>query len=134
MKRPSEVPPVVDSSVCTPVSAAIAAAIASDSSPRGVRNGSPPSVQSSWYSSPWRSRIACTRAFSCSGVLAVEKRKLKSIVTWPGITLVAPVPAWMFDICQVVGGKYALPSSQRSPTSSASAGAARWIGLRARCG
>ena len=30
------------------------------------------------------------------------------------MTLVAPVPAWMFEHWNVVGGKYALPSSQRS--------------------
>jgi hypothetical protein len=28
------------------------------------------------------------------------------------MTLLAPVPPWMFEICQVVGGKKALPSSQ----------------------
>ncbi|MNY81216.1 hypothetical protein D3C86_2226710 [compost metagenome] len=67
-------------------------------------------------------------------MLAVEKRKLKSMVRWPGITLVAPVPPWMFDICQLVGGKYSLPWSQTSAASSASAGAASWIGLRPRCG
>ena len=40
-----------------------------------------------------------------SGVDSVEKRKLKSTTSSPGITLLAPVPAWMFDICQLVGGK-----------------------------
>ena len=39
------------------------------------------------------------------------------------MTLVAPVPAWMFEHCHVVGGKYALPSSHRVAASSASAGA-----------
>ena len=38
-------------------------------------------------------------------MLAVEKRKLNLISTWPGTTLVAPVPPWMLEICQVVGGK-----------------------------
>ncbi len=46
MKRPSEVPPVVDSSGRTPVTCSIAALIAADSAPRGVRNGAAPSVQS----------------------------------------------------------------------------------------
>ena len=45
------------------------------------------------------------------------------------MTLVAPVPAWMFDTCHVVGGKYSLPSSHRVAASSAIAGAARWIGI-----
>ena len=36
-------------------------------------------------------------------VLAVEKRKLKSMTISPGITLLAPVPALMLDICQEVG-------------------------------
>ena len=38
------------------------------------------------------SSIACTRCCKPSTVLAVEKRKLKSITTSPGITLDAPVP------------------------------------------
>jgi hypothetical protein len=42
-------------------------------------------------------------------VTAVPKRKLNNTVSVPGTTLVAPVPAWMFEICQVVGGKYSLP-------------------------
>ena len=36
----------------------------------------------------------------------------------------APVPAWMFETCQLVAGKYALPRSHSVATSSASAGAA----------
>ena len=44
-------------------------------------------------------------------MLAVEKRKLNSIVTSPGMTLVAPVPPLILEICHVVGGKYSLPSS-----------------------
>jgi hypothetical protein len=39
------------------------------------------------------------------GVLAVPKRKLNWMSTLPGMTLLAPVPPWMFEICQVVGGK-----------------------------
>jgi hypothetical protein len=50
---------------------------------------------------------ALLQAFN--GVLAVEKRKLNLISTLPGTTLVAPVPPWMLEICQVVGGKYSLP-------------------------
>ena len=52
-----------------------------------------------------------------------EKRKLKSTTTSPGITLLAPVPAWMLLICQLVGGKWSLPPSHSMATSSASAGA-----------
>ncbi len=73
-------------------------------------------------------------ACSDSTVLAVEKRKLNSMVTSPGITLVAPVPPLILEICQVVGGKYSLPSSHRVCASSAMAGAARWIGFFARWG
>jgi hypothetical protein len=47
--------------------------------------------------------MACTRCCRPSTVLAVEKRKLKSITTSPGITLEAPVPPWMLEICQEVG-------------------------------
>ena len=46
MKRPSEVPPVVDSSVSMPQISWIAAVAASASGPRLVRKGLAPSVQS----------------------------------------------------------------------------------------
>jgi hypothetical protein len=94
---------VVDNSVVTPVSSKIAADSASDNVPFGVRNGRPDRVHSRSYSSACLSRMACTRALSSSAVLAVEKRKLKSMANAPGITLFAPVPAWMFDICHDVG-------------------------------
>ena len=45
MKRPSDVPPVVDNVGRRPVSASIAPVSASLSEPTGVRKGSPPSVQ-----------------------------------------------------------------------------------------
>ena len=48
MKRPSLVPPEVDSSVSIPVSARIASWIAPTSSPGVVRKGSPPTTQSIW--------------------------------------------------------------------------------------
>ncbi|MNF01244.1 hypothetical protein D3C80_2002110 [compost metagenome] len=65
---------------------------------------------------------------------SVQKRKLKSITTLPGITLLAPVPPWMLLICQLVGGKNALPWSQAVAASSVSAGTAWWMGLRASWG
>ncbi|MNP62417.1 hypothetical protein D3C76_1576960 [compost metagenome] len=80
------------------------------------------------------SRIAATRACRPSTVDSVEKRKLNSAVSSPGTTLVAPVPELRLEIWKLVGGKKALPSSQCSAASSASAGAARWIGFLARCG
>ena len=43
-------------------------------------------------------RIASARAFNCSAVTSVEKRKLKSMTTVPGITLLAPVPPWILLI------------------------------------
>ena len=134
MKRPSDVPPVVESSVSTPVSLRIACARASLSAPGVVRNGSPPSVQAISCSTPWRATIASSRERSDAGVDSVLKRKLKSTTSSPGMTLPAPVPAWMFDICHDVGGKCALPRSHSTPTSSASSGAARWIGFFASCG
>src|SRR5690606_19149725 len=111
--------PVVDNSAATPVSARIAADRARESSPGGVRKGRPDNDQSREYSRPCASRMPVSEDFRESTVLAVEKRKLKSTVTSPGITLPAPVPAWMFDTCQEVGGKCSLPSSQRRPVSSA---------------
>ncbi len=46
MKRPSEVPPVVDSSGVTPVTSRIASLRMLQSAPRGVRNGLPERLQS----------------------------------------------------------------------------------------
>ena len=134
MKRPSDVPPVQESAAATPVRSRIASVAAATSRPAGVRYGLPLPVQATDPSSPWRSRIAARRCFSDSGVLSVEWRKLNASSSSPGMTLVAPVPARMFEHCHVVGGKYALPSSQRVAASSAIAGAASWMGLRARCG
>ncbi len=47
IKRPSEVPPEVESSVSIPLTLRIAARVASTRSPAGVRKGSPESFQSS---------------------------------------------------------------------------------------
>ena len=96
----------------------------------------PKLVPANWMgvgAAPW-SNTAVRRCCRLSGVDSVQKRKLKSTTQSPGITLLAPVPAWMLLTCQLVGGKKALPSSQRMLTSSASAGARRWIGLSAKCG
>ena len=48
MKRPSEVPPVVDSTGVRPVSSWMARLSAWLRLPGGVRKVSPPSVQASW--------------------------------------------------------------------------------------
>ena len=97
---------------------------------RCVRNGSPDTFQSIEKSRPCLRRIASVRSRRLCDVLAVQKRKLKSTSSAPGTTLCAPVPALMFEIWNEVGGNSALPSSQCVAASSASAGAARWIGLR----
>ena len=112
MKRPSEVPPVVESSAAMPACSRIASASASPSAARGGEER----LAAERPGDLERRGRACvssssTRAFSDSGVDSVQKRKLKSTTTSPGITLPAPVPAWMFDTCQLVGGKYALPRS-----------------------
>ncbi|MNG05866.1 hypothetical protein D3C84_890800 [compost metagenome] len=134
MKRPSEVPPLVEALVSRPVTALMLADTASSRSPGSVRNGRPDSAQSMCQSRSCLSRIAATRACRPSTVDSVEKRKLNSAVSSPGTTLVAPVPELRLEIWKLVGGKKALPSSQCSAASSASAGAARWIGFLARCG
>ena len=106
MKRPSDVPPVVDSSGRLPVTRSIAAVTASTSFPD--RSGTACRRQRPRRG---RSPVRVDRAPPArvpggrSTVLAVEKRKLNSTSNSPGITLVAPVPAWMLEICQVVGGK-----------------------------
>ena len=134
MKRPSLVPPVVDSSVVMPVSARMACCTAVTRSPGVVRKGWPPSVHCRSYSRLWRSSRLYTRCLRPSAVDSVEKRKLKSTTTSPGITLLAPVPPCMLLICQLVGGKKALPLSHSVAAISASAGRAWWMGLRASCG
>ena len=103
MKRPSEVPPVVDSSGSQPVTSTTACTTASESWPGGVKNGSPDTNHSSEYLTPCRSRIAVTVRCSFSTVCSVEKRRLKRARSSPGITFGAPVPAAMFDIWKVVG-------------------------------
>ena len=124
MKRPSEVPPVVDSVGVDAGCSRIEAASASLSSPgvgqEGLAAERPGDLV---VEAVAVAAAASTRAFSDSGVDSVLKRKLKSTISSPGITLPAPVPAWMFDTCQEVGWKCSLPRSQSIATSSASAGA-----------
>ena len=68
MKRPSEVPPEVESAQAMPACSRIEAASASLSSPGAVRKGSPPSVQAISKSRPCLRSSRSTRAFSDSGV------------------------------------------------------------------
>ena len=121
-----------------PVSSAMACCTAPTKVPKGVKKGRPPTVQVRSKSAPGNkpcvAKSATTRACRPSGVDSVEKRKLKSTTTVPGMTLLAPVPPWMLLICQLVGGKYALPWSQTSAASAAKAGAAMWMGFLASCG
>ncbi len=134
MKRPSDVPPLVEGVVSRPVTLRMAAATPSSSSPGSVRKGRPDSAQSTCQSRPCLSRMVAVRCCKPSTVDSVEKRKLNTASSVPGMTLVAPVPELRLEIWKLVGGKKALPSSQCSAASSASAGAARWIGFFARCG
>ena len=123
MNRPSEVPPAVDSSVFSPERFSIAAWTAGIRAPAVVRKGGPESRQSRRKSVQCLSRISSVRCLSDSSVDSVEKRKLNSARSSPGMTLFAPVPAVMFDIWNVVAGKNSLPSSHRVVVSSTSAGA-----------
>ena len=125
IKRPSEVPPEVDNCGSIFTTLLIELFIASTRSPLGVRKGLPDSDQSKLYFNPCLSSISCTLFCSDLTVLAVEKRKLNTISTSPGITFVAPVPPEILEICQVVGGKYSLPQSHSVCASSATHGAAR---------
>ncbi|MOA32285.1 hypothetical protein D3C78_1534900 [compost metagenome] len=134
MKRPSEVPPLVEARVSRPVMVLMLADTASSSAPGSVRNGRPDSAQSMCQSRSCLSRMSATRCCRPSTVDSVEKRKLNTATRSPGITLVAPVPELTLEIWKLVGGKNALPLSQCSAASSARAGAARWIGFFARCG
>ena len=92
------VPPVVESSVSIPISSRTACCTAATKGPGVVRKGLPPSVHFRSYSSAWRSRVDLTRALRLSAVDSVQKRKLKSTTIWPGMTLPAPVPAWILLI------------------------------------
>ena len=128
IKRPSEVPPVVESSVSVPVTALIADWQAPTRLPCGVKMGC--LIISNWCDN-WLHRlenayqkIAWVVALSFSSLVSVEKRKLNSALKVAGITLLAPVPAWRLEICRVVAGKYALPLSQVWLQSSDRAGKA----------
>jgi hypothetical protein len=134
MKRPSDVPPVHDSSGTRPVTSRIALVAASTSRPRRVRNGLPHPVHRISCSMPCLRTMSANRCMSDSRVLSGAWRKLNVTSSVPGITFVAPVPAWMFEHWKDVGGKYSLPLSHLVCARSASTGAARWMGLRARCG
>ena len=106
MKRASLVPPLVDSSV---VDAGLVAdglpARRSTSSPGVRQEGQAADGPGQRVVEAVRVEHRCTRCCSDSGVDSVEKRKLKSTTASPGITLLAPVPAWMLLICQLVGWK-----------------------------
>ena len=102
MKRPSEVPPVVDSTGVTPVSARIAALSASLKR-AGRREERLAARQSrrARKSRPWRSSTACTRDFSDSGVDSVAEAEVEvHHHARPGSRCNAPVPPWMLDTCQ----------------------------------
>ena len=96
--------------------------------------GCPPSVHCKAYSSAWWSSTDWSRCCRLCTVDSVQKRKLKSITHSPAITLLAPVPAWMLLICQLVGWKNSLPWSHCMATNSAKAGDTKWMGFLARCG
>ena len=134
IKRPSLVPPVVERTVSIWVSALIAWRNASARAPSSVINGLPPKCQSISKSRPAALRIPSRRLRRSSGLLSVEKRKLKSMLSSPGIILFAPVPAWILEIWKLVGWKYWLPLSHSVSTKDWMAGAERWIGFLPRCG
>ena len=122
MKRPSDVPPVQESSGAMPVTA-------SHRFRRDVDQPAARGEERRAEAGPGEivveavpRRIASKRCTSDSRVLSGQKRKLNMASSAPGITLVAPVPAWMLEHCQVVGGKYSLPSSHRVAASSAKRG------------
>ncbi|CWN04372.1 Uncharacterised protein [Neisseria meningitidis] len=98
MKRPSEVPPVVDNSVSTPQISAMAARATSVSLPAWVRKGCPEHDHCKSYCTPCLSKMAWTRCFSPASVDSVEKRKLNLTLSSPGMTLVAPVPPLILEI------------------------------------
>ena len=132
--RPSEVPPLVDSAGVTPVTAAdrVRQPRRPASRRRQERLRATTSTCRS-YSSPCRSRIRVDALpqMRCAWRLGREA-KIERTSSVPGTMFGAPVPAWMFEIWKVVGPKYSLPRSHVGAASSASAGAARWIGIAAR--
>ncbi len=111
MKRPSDVPPVVDSSACTPHLVARSRLRPAPAERARAREEGRAAERPDErvLDAVAAAGSSSTRGFSCSGVDSVEKRKLKSITASPGMTLVAPVPAWMFEIWKLVGGKWSLP-------------------------
>ncbi len=111
MKRPSEVPPVVDSRArCRSRRGWPAQRLAQRARRREEGLAAQRPGQLVLEAMAVEQRVHAR--FSASGVDSVLKRKLKSSSASPGMTLVAPVPACTLDTCQLVGGKYSLPSSQ----------------------
>ena len=56
--------------------------------------------------------ILSNSSFRLSGVDSGENLKLKVILSWPGTTFEAPVPAEILEIWKLVGSKLSLPESQ----------------------
>ena len=131
MKRPSEVPPVVDNSLRCRVRRGSRCAPRRPE-PSAVRKGGRQRPRDLVVEPmPLQHRFeALLQPFRGAGGREAEVERISTV---PGMTLVAPVPPLMFEICQVVGGKWALPSSQTVAASSAIAGG-HVDRILARCG
>jgi len=92
IKRPSDVPPAVESSESKPHVSFIAFCVALTSSPGLVKKACPDKAQSISYSILCSFNNASTRLRISVSVIAVEKRKLNMTSHSPGITFVTPVP------------------------------------------
>ncbi len=126
INRPSEVPPVVDSSVRTPVSSRMACSSAFEQ--RAARREERQAADAPREIVVQRVFIedrvnAALQSFhrTCRGEAEIEHQL---DVTRDHVRC-APCPLCRLDTCHVVGGKYSLPSSQCVETSSASAGASK---------
>ena len=89
MKRPSDVPPVVDNCASIPTCCFIDFCQASTNKPLGVRKGSPKVVQFAWYLTPSLSNSLVTIASIPSAVISVEYLRLNVISTVSGMTSVS---------------------------------------------
>ena len=98
MKRPSRCRRWSKARSSTPVTLADRCRRARRRARPAVRNGLPPSVQRDLVLDAVRATsTSCRSRWSDAGVARCEKRKLNRSTTSPGITLPAPVPAWMFE-------------------------------------
>ena len=130
--RASLVPPLVDSSGVTPVSASIASASSAEKRPGLVRKASPEITGRALP--PCFSAMAAIRSASPAPLCRSLNRTERRADAREGMTLVAGLPTVTSVTSRLLGWNHLLPLSSFIAFSSPSIATSRVIGLSARCG